>query len=69
INAETQLCYASDYPHCDMDLPSTVYDLTFLTEPQKRNILGENARRYFNLDPVWSEWKTAARAAKQAAAQ
>ncbi len=70
INAETQLCYASDYPHWDMDLPSTIYDLPFLSEQQKRNILGENARRFFNIDkPVWSEWKIAARAAKQAAAQ
>ena len=32
INAETQLMYASDYPHWDMDLPSTIYDLPFLSE-------------------------------------
>ena len=32
INAETQLCYSSDYPHWDTDLPSTIYDLPFLTE-------------------------------------
>jgi predicted TIM-barrel fold metal-dependent hydrolase len=50
VNAETQLLYASDYPHWDMDLPSTIYDLPFLTESAKRNILGENARRLFNLD-------------------
>ncbi len=70
IHADTQLLYSSDYPHWDMDLPSTIYDLPFLNEQQKRNILGENARRLFNIDtPVWSEWKIAARAAKQAAAQ
>ena len=69
MNAETQLCYASDYPHWDMDLPSTIFDLPFLGEQGKRNILGENARRFLNLEPVWSEWKIAARAAKQAAAQ
>ena len=57
INAETQLMYASDYPHWDMDLPSTIYDLPFLSEPAKRNILGLNAKRVFNLEPVMSEVK------------
>jgi predicted TIM-barrel fold metal-dependent hydrolase len=57
INAETQLMYASDYPHWDMDLPSTIYDLPFLTEQAKRNILGGNAKRFFNLEPVLSEAK------------
>jgi predicted TIM-barrel fold metal-dependent hydrolase len=52
INAETQLLYASDYPHWDFNLPSTVYDLPFLTEYQKRRILGENARQLFQLDPL-----------------
>ena len=50
ISAETQLLYASDYPHWDMDLPSTIWDLPFLTERAKRNILGESAMRLFNLD-------------------
>jgi predicted TIM-barrel fold metal-dependent hydrolase len=49
INAETQLLYSSDYPHWDFDLPSTIYDLPFLTEPAKRNILGGNAMKVFNL--------------------
>ena len=49
-NAETQLLYASDYPHWDMDLPSVIYDLPFLSETAKRNILGDNARKLFNLD-------------------
>jgi uncharacterized protein len=57
INAETQLMYASDYPHWDMDLPSTIYDLPFLGEQAKRNILGGNAKRFFNLEPVLSETK------------
>jgi len=69
IKAETQLLYASDYPHWDMDLPSTIYDLPFLSETAKRNILGENARRLFNLEPVFSEEKLARRAARAAAAQ
>ena len=57
INAETQLMYASDYPHWDTDLPSTIYDLPFLSEAAKRNILGGNAKRVFNLEPVISEAK------------
>ena len=50
MNAETQLMFASDYPHWDFNLPSTIYDLPFLTEEAKRNILGENANRVFNLE-------------------
>ena len=50
INAETQLLYASDYPHWDMDLPSVIWDLPYLDETAKRNILGETARKLFKLD-------------------
>ena len=55
INAETQLMFASDYPHWDFNLPSTVYDLPFLSDQAKRRILGENARDLFQLDrqPGW----------------
>ena len=67
INAETQLCYASDYPHWDMDLPSTIYDLPFLSEQAKRNILGGNAKRLYNLEPVVSEVKQRRLAARNAA--
>lgn len=49
IKAETQLLYSSDYPHWDFDLPSTIYDLPFLSDQGKRNILGGNAMRAFNL--------------------
>ena len=49
INAETQLLYSSDWPHWDFDTPGTIAGLPFLNEQQKRNILGENARRLFNL--------------------
>jgi uncharacterized protein len=50
INAETQLVWSSDYPHWDFDLPSVIYDLPFLSERAKRNILGANAARLFGLD-------------------
>ena len=50
IHAETQLLWSSDYPHWDMDVPSKIYDLPFLSEQAKRKILGENARRLFRLD-------------------
>jgi predicted TIM-barrel fold metal-dependent hydrolase len=49
INAETQLLFSSDYPHWDFNLPSMIWDLPFLSETQKRRILGENARALFEL--------------------
>lgn len=49
INADTQLMFASDYPHWDFDLPSQVYDLPFLGEAAKRRILGLNAAEVFGL--------------------
>ncbi|MFC0385837.1 amidohydrolase family protein [Muricoccus vinaceus] len=61
IKADTQLLYSSDYPHWDMDLPSTIYDLPFLNEQAKRNILGGNAQRLFKLNPVFSPAKLKAR--------
>jgi predicted TIM-barrel fold metal-dependent hydrolase len=50
IKAESQLLYSSDYPHWDFDLPSTIYDLPFLKEKAKRDILGGNAVKLFNLN-------------------
>jgi len=50
ISANTQMLYASDWPHWDFDLPSVIWDLPFLDEAAKRNILGYNAARLFNLD-------------------
>ena len=51
INAETQLLYASDWPHWDFDGPSTIWDIPWLDETAKRNILGSNANRLFKLAP------------------
>ena len=67
INAETQLLYSSDYPHWDMDLPSTIHDLPFLNEKAKRQILGGNAQRLFNLQPLISDEKLRRRAARGSA--
>ncbi len=50
IKADTQLVWSSDYPHWDFDLPSVIYDLPFLNETAKRNILGGTAAKLFNLD-------------------
>ena len=52
IKADTQLLFASDWPHFDFDLPSEIIDLPFLSEQSKRNILGLNAARIFHLDPT-----------------
>ena len=49
FNAESQLLYASDWPHWDFDVPSTITDLPFLTDEAKRNILGRNAQKIFKL--------------------
>ena len=49
IRADTQLLYASDWPHWDFDVPAKVFDLPFLDERARRNILGLNAARVFNL--------------------
>jgi hypothetical protein len=62
LNAKTQLLYSSDYPHWDMDLPRTIYDLPFLDETAKRDILGGNAQRLFNLETVLSPAKLERRA-------
>ena len=51
MNAETQLLYASDWPHWDFDSPSVIWDLPFLDDRAKRNILGGNANRLFGLAP------------------
>ncbi len=50
VSASTQMLYASDWPHWDFDLPSVIWDLPFLDDTAKRNILGYNAARIFNLE-------------------
>jgi predicted TIM-barrel fold metal-dependent hydrolase len=50
MKAETQLLFASDWPHWDFDLPNSITTLPFLSEQAKRNILGFNSARLFNLE-------------------
>lgn len=64
IKAESQLLYSSDYPHWDMDLPSTIYDLPFISEGAKRAILGGTAQSLFKLEPSYAPWKHARKAEK-----
>ena len=50
IHADTQLLYASDWPHWDFDAPSSITKLPFLNEQSKRNILGLSAAKLFGLE-------------------
>jgi predicted TIM-barrel fold metal-dependent hydrolase len=49
MDAKNTLMYSSDWPHWDFDVPSRIAGLPFLDEVAKRNILGETARKVFNL--------------------
>ena len=50
MHADTQLLFASDWPHWDFDAPSAITTIPFLSQQGKRNILGLNAARVFNLE-------------------
>jgi hypothetical protein len=50
VDAGNQFLYASDWPHWDFNAPSTIFDLPFLSEQEKKNILGENAVKLFGID-------------------
>ncbi|HEY3117032.1 MAG TPA: amidohydrolase family protein [Chloroflexota bacterium] len=50
LGSDQTLLYSSDYPHWDGDFPNSTRKLaerTDLTEENKRNIFGENARRFY----------------------
>lgn len=49
MDAEHTLMYSSDWPHWDFDVPGRIMSIPFLSEQAKRNILGDNARKVFNL--------------------
>jgi predicted TIM-barrel fold metal-dependent hydrolase len=52
VNGENRLLYASDYPHQDFDLPTTIADLHYISEDGRRKILGANAAELFGLPDV-----------------
>jgi hypothetical protein len=49
MDAEHTLLWSSDWPHWEFDLPGRMFQLPFLSEQGRRNILGETARKVFNL--------------------
>lgn len=49
MDAERSLMYSSDWPHWDFDVPGRMFQLPFVSDQARRNILGETARRVFNL--------------------
>jgi len=52
INGQDRLLYASDYPHQDFDLPTTIADLDFIPEEGRRRVLGANAAELFGLEDI-----------------
>lgn len=44
-----RLLYASDYPHWDFDSPSTITDLPFVSDEERKAILAGNAVEVFDL--------------------
>ena len=48
-NGPQSWLYASDYPHHDFDVPGLIWGTSYLTEAEKRAVLGENALKLFNL--------------------
>jgi uncharacterized protein len=50
LGSDRTLVYSSDYPHWDGDFPNSTRDLakrTDLTDENKRNLFGDNARRLY----------------------
>ncbi len=49
IDAKNSLMWASGYPQWHFDTPSAIWDLDFLDDETRRNILGGTARKLFGL--------------------
>lgn len=52
IDAPNTLLYSSDWPHWDFDLPAQILRLEFLSDKEKRNILGGNAQKVFGTSKI-----------------
>jgi predicted TIM-barrel fold metal-dependent hydrolase len=52
MNGAESLLFASDYPHPDFDHPALIWDQQWLSEDEKRAILGGNASKLFNLSEL-----------------
>lgn len=50
IDAPNRLMWASGFPQWNFDTPSALWDLPFLDDAAKRNILGGTAKKLFELD-------------------
>jgi len=48
FDAENHLLFSSDLPHNNMDVPSVVFDLPFLSKTARDNIMGENALKLYD---------------------
>jgi hypothetical protein len=51
LGSDETLLYSSDYPHWDGNFPNTTRELierTDLSDENKRNIIGANARRFYS---------------------
>jgi predicted TIM-barrel fold metal-dependent hydrolase len=49
MDAPNSLLYSSDWPHWDFDVPGRMMAIPFLSDHARRNILGETARKIFDL--------------------